>query len=424
MVKRIFSYFQKPVFLSSVLCIFLFYSGILLQFEHFSYFSLIPKSCVNKIQGKILSSPSKISNGKYYSCSFQVTNVASLEFSSSAKGKIKLFIPTELVEAYFPGKLYSSSKKTTGDGVETLFESGGIFTFTGNFSSTGFYAKQCNSSFWEKSFLSKIDYFRALCRLQFKRLMYSWGESGGLLLALLCGAKEYTNQTISENFRNAGLSHILALSGMHLSMFSAIAIFFGKRIGRKKLSFIIRIIALFCFVWFAGLSPSLLRAYICAMLTLFATMSGTEAPDMIMILCFSFLIQSIISPQDIYNVGFILSYTALAGILIFNRFFYHFYVKFMPKPLSSSLSSSTSAQIFTAPISLKLFGSFAPIGVIATSIISPFVTIFIYLGIFLIIFSLIFPFFAGYSATIMNFLYNIIKYLVAFFAQFPKWSIQ
>ena len=63
---------------------------------------------------------------------------------------------------------------------------------------------------------------------------------------------------------------------MHLSMFSAIALFFGKRAGIKKLTFILRIITLIAFVWFAGFSPSLTRAFICAMLMIVANIAGAK----------------------------------------------------------------------------------------------------------------------------------------------------
>ena len=49
--------------------------------------------------------------------------------------------------------------------------------------------------------------------------MYMWGSAGGLLLALLSASKEYTSSAFSDAFRLAGLSHILALSGMHVSIF-------------------------------------------------------------------------------------------------------------------------------------------------------------------------------------------------------------
>lgn len=412
-------YLNKPIFLSTLFCILLFYTGIIKIPERYQFISLFKNDEINCLYGMILSSPVKNQNGKYYNCNMEIYNSKTTNgFVSSSKGRLTVFIPSEMVEAFFPGKLYSSAEKGA-----FLYEAGGIYSFNGKLTDKGFYVNECKTSYWPQNLTGKIDRFRALCRLQFKRLMFSWGKAGGLLLALLCGAKEYTEVSISQAFKNAGLSHVLALSGMHLSMFSSIAMFFGKKIGRKKISFIIRIFALFIFVWFAGFSPSLLRAFICAMLTIFAAISGSENPDMLLILCFSFSLQCIISPSDIMNTGFILSYGALAGILISNKFFNQLYSKFFPKQISASLSASTGAQMITAPVSLKIFGSFCPIGIIATTVISPFITIFIYSGLFLIILCLIFPVLQNPSGIFVNFLYTIINYIVTFFSQAPKWSL-
>ena len=84
--------------------------------------------------------------------------------------------------------------------------------------------------------MGKIQKSRAFCRLEFKRMMFSWGKAGGFLLALLSGSKEYLDIDLVENFKKSGLSHILALSGMHLSLLSGIAAFIGKKIGIKKIS--------------------------------------------------------------------------------------------------------------------------------------------------------------------------------------------
>ena len=253
--------------------------------------------------------------------------------------------------------------------------------------------------------------------------MYAWGSGGGLLQALLCGAREYTSAETSDAFRRAGLSHILALSGMHLSMFSQIALFFGNKAGIKKLTFILRITALVGFVWFAGFSPSLVRAFICAILTIAATIAGAKKPDMLSILCFSFLIQSAVCPQDIHSAAFILSYGTLAGILLTGSFFSRFYSKFSPRLISSSLSAATGAQTFTAPISLKLFGSFSPIGIVSATVVSPFITVFIYSGLLLILLSLMFPILSKPSGIFINLQYTVIKYIVNIFSLVPNWSI-
>lgn len=421
MVKK---YCNSSVFISVLICIILYYSGLIKLEDRNKYFSLIPQEQIEQIFGQLRTSPVKTSDGRYYYSRMRVISVMSGSGKkSSAVGDITVYIPGAEAEALLPGKLYSRSKSRTAN-ASLLWEAGGNYCVTGRFSDNQtFYISSCIKSAFPDTIYGKLDYFRALARLQFKRLMFSWGAAGGLLLALLCGAKEYTSSEIALSFRNAGLSHILALSGMHLSMFSGIAMFFGKKIKRKKLSFIIRVCTLIIFVWFAGFSPSLLRAFICSMLMIIAALANVDKPDMLLILCFSFLCQTIISPGDIYSSGFILSYSALAGILLTNRFFLKFYVKFLPGYIAASLGSSTGAQTFTAPISLYLFKSFSPIGIIATTIVSPVITIFIYSGLLLIILCLIIPVLNTPSAFFMNVQYNIIKFLVNFFSKAFIWRI-
>ena len=412
-------YVKNPVFLSVIILVLCFYSGKFKVRGQNGINTVIPQDKIRIISGKIISSPVKSGSGKNYVCKIQLDSSSDLTIKASARGICSLFIPSEAVEAFFPGKLYS---KANGEN-QYLYDAGAFYTFKGKFYQENFMAEKCINCFWKNNFSGKLDFIRAQSRLQFKRLMYRWKNAGGLLLALLCGEREYTEKSISDSFKNAGLSHILALSGMHLSMFSAIALFLGNRTGIKKFTFVLRIITLAAFVWFAGFSPSLTRAFICAMLMIISSIAGAKKPDMLSILCFSFLFQSAICPQDIHSTAFILSYGALAGILLTSRLFNLFYSKFSPKLIASSLSAASGAQTITAPISLKIFGSFSPIGIVSATVVSPFVTIFIYSGLILIILSLIFPILSKPSGIFINLQYTVINYIVKFFSLVPNWSI-
>ena len=274
-------YSNNSVFIAAFICIVCIYSGLVKVHDKNKFSSILENSDICYLEGKLLSSPVKTANGKNYAANFAVRAAKDgRDFKSTARGNITVLIPKESVEAFYPGKLYTLSK-TKGS---FLWEAGGTYRIHGKLNKDFFIISYCENGFFGNSFAEKLDYFRALARLQFKRLMYAWGSAGGLLLALLSGAKEYTENEVATAFKNAGLSHILALSGMHLSMFSGIAIFAGNKIGRKKLTFIIRIIALIIFVWFAGFSSSLLRAFICSMLLLIAAISNIKQPDMLIIL--------------------------------------------------------------------------------------------------------------------------------------------
>ena len=100
-------------FLSSLLCCVVFYTGLLKPCGQKPLYSLIPNNKINYVKGKIVSNPIKSSSGKTYSVVFAPSQVGLLgETCSSSSGEITLYIPCEIVEAYYPGKLFSRTTKT------------------------------------------------------------------------------------------------------------------------------------------------------------------------------------------------------------------------------------------------------------------------------------------------------------------------
>lgn len=408
-------YLKNSLVLSVFFSVLIIYSHSFLFNRLEMWGTIIPHDQIEYITGIVKSSPVKLSNGKYYSCKVKALSFQNKNIESSGFGIITVYIPSSFVESFYPGKLYSTHKK------DTFIETGSLIHVKGNVFKNTFYGEEIISSSFETNgkFLCNLRKIRALGRLKFKRMMYSWGDAGGFLLALLSGSREYTSREISDAFKNSGLSHILALSGMHLSMFSGIAFFLGDKIGKKKITLVLRLLSVIFFVWFAGFSPSLLRAFICACILLFQEIISVEKSPMLVILCFSFFVQTLISPTDLFNIGFILSYSALFGILLFGEFFRKLYSFFIPKRIAGSLSASTSAQFFTIPVSACIFKQITPIGIISTLFVSPVVTIFIYSGLAFIILGLLFPGFVSPGGFFINLQYNLIKSLVTFFSKIP-----
>jgi len=140
---------------------------------------------------------------------------------------------------------------------------------------------------------------------------------------------------------------------------------------------------------------------------------------MLSVLCASFLFHTVIAPADLSSAAFMLSYGALAGILLIGSTMKILLCKIFPPKLADGLSSSAGAQVCTAPVSLKLFGTVMPGGIIASVILSPAVTVFMYAGLGLIVLCLLCPFFSYPAGFIMNALYDVIKILVTTFARIP-----
>ncbi len=403
----------------AVICVVVIYLfSVNSRFSNF--FCLLSSQKISTLQGYVSSNPVLTSSGKFYICDFSPYEVSSFDKNSkfTSFGKVKLLLAKNLVESHYPGKLYSSSGKTvfieTGAKlcvkVNPSKNSSNSFSSSDNF----FIVSDVDFLGW-KNFISKI---RGFLRLQFKRLMYMWGSAGGLLLALLSASKEYTSLEFSENFRLAGLSHILALSGMHVSIFSGITEKTFKNIFGKNKTQIISLCSVILFVWFAGLSPSLARALISTIILFLIKKVGIKM-EVLEVLCLSFLIQIMILPQNSSAISFILSYLALLGILTVVDLIKPYVSRFLGSNLSSSVSASVGAVLMTSPISAFIWGYITPIGIISTIFISPLVTFFLVFGLISVILCLIFPFLSYPLGIILQIVYYCIDYIATFFAKVP-----
>ncbi|MGN0728277.1 ComEC/Rec2 family competence protein [Treponema sp.] len=373
------------------------------------------------IEGTVCSSPSKFSSGKFYAVKLKLFSVqgkiSGVEVKSRASGKISVLVPAEIVEALFPGRLYSAS----GGGI--FIERGERLSFSGKFKAPFFSAEKALQQPLPPSFSGRIIRLRTLCRLSFKKLMYGWGSAGGFILALLSGSREYLDPALQEIFRKAGLSHVLALSGMHLSFFSLIAGKTGSRIFGRKYDFFFRAAGILFFVWFAGLSPSLLRALLCSALLLLCGIFFCARISFFKILCAVFLIHCMLFPEDIFSAAFMLSYSALAGILVFGGLFRFFMQRFLPRRLTDLASASAGAQAATFPICISLFKAVPAAGIAASVAVCPLVSIFLAAAIVAIIVSFMIPFLSPLMGAMLNFLYQLIKSAAAVFSLFPMLAV-
>lgn len=425
-------FWENPVFASALILCVLLYSKILPVKDRNPFSSPFPSEKIEFLSGKVASNPVK-SNffGGTYKITLEAFEAKSDNASGNSSGNAVVFVPANIVESLYPGKLYTSAKR----GGFPLIENGALvsckvkYQNKKNFKNT-FLAEEVLSldsvssvrNFYQKKatvlLKSKIIKFRSLCRLQFKRLMYEWGNAGGLLLALISGSREYTEKDVGTAFKNAGLSHILALSGMHLSLFGGIALFLGKKVSTKRIASGIQLAALCFFVWFAGISPSLFRAFLSALIIFLASVLKINAPEGLSILSLTFLIHIMIFPEHIFDAGFMLSYSSLAGIILFSKSVKKLIHPLVPYKIRSSLGDSASAQAATAPVALSLFGKVMPVGIVASVVVSPLITVFLYFGLSGIVLCLVLPFLSGPFSDIMNCIYNIIKLLVLFFSRF------
>ena len=139
------------------------------------------------------------------------------------------------------------------------------------------------------------------------------------LYAFILGKSSYIDNESYRDYKINGVTHLFALSGLHVSLFSNIILFILNKLKlNEKVSFIITSIFLIFFSFIASFTPSILRATIFFILSSLNKIYYTFIkPKNILILTFSILIFK--SPFYIFDTGFILSFTITYFILLLNE---------------------------------------------------------------------------------------------------------
>lgn len=355
----------------------------------------------------------------------------------SASGVVQLFVPAALVRGTYSGGITRIGEAEQSEAAAPLLSSTAVFAealqnpqecrfyvrgmklaVQGKFGKTGtvFYARSVQPVFlgWN----SPLSRLRAFFRFAFMRMLYGWGEAGGLLLALLAADKAFLPAECIAAFRSAGLAHILALSGMHLSLIGAAAMQGGRIFGHKSRAAWFSLAAVSLFVWFAGSAPSLNRALGMVCIAAAGNALGLKPPPL-SVLCAMLTVHIAIAGAEAITLGFMLSYGACAGIIIFGNACAHLLRGKIPPAFASSMSASVGAQLFTAPIVISAIGNIAAAGVIASCMVSPLVSVFLIAGLICIPIALIFPFTSPLLGYGLNAAYRIIFVAADFFARLP-----
>lgn len=228
-----------------------------------------------------------------------------------------------------------------------------------------------------------------------ERLRSTVPETEGRLLgALLLGDDKNVDGNVKLSFRRSGLSHVLALSGMHLAMMTSFLLFVLERL---RLPHRLKVISVLLFLWtytaLTGFSPSLLRAAI--MLSIVEMgMLFRRIPDVYTSLFLAICLISSLSVGAVLDIGLWLSFFATFGL--------QFLKDISPKRKKGSFLSSLlhrpafaleltlSAIGFTVLLTVLFFGEISLIAPISNLLLAPFFSLLLIFSFLLLLFP--FPF--------------------------------
>jgi competence protein ComEC len=234
---------------------------------------------------------------------------------------------------------------------------------------------------------------------------------GGLALGLILGVRDNLDTELAASYRNAGCSHVLALSGMHLAILSGIIAFLLKKPLGIRAASIFGALFILVYVYLVGPQPSLGRAALMYILMTIAVLGNFPRSPLSM-LCLSFLIQLGMDPRAGDSVSFILSYAALGGILTLGKLVHSLLRGTIPEKLLSPLAASVGAFIATAAITAGFFGLVQPVGIFAGLVIVPLTTVFMILALIHLGLTFTLPVLSPLSAWGLSRLYGLLKVVV------------
>jgi len=245
----------------------------------------------------------------------------------------------------------------------------------------------------------------------------SWG---GLSAALLLGTRENLEGNLAVSFRKAGLSHVLAISGMHLAFLSGLLAFALRRPLGKKGAIWAGLVFIVLYVFLVGPQPSLVRAVIMYVFGSFLILSGTTG-NPLALLGAAFLVQISWEPSSAYSVSFILSYLALGGLLVLCEKTAKLLKGNIPDSLSNGLGASIGAFLATAPITAAFFGILYPAGIFAGLVAAPLSSAFMALSIAWLALANI-PLLGTLLDWLLKLLQILLQWSVSLFARLPGFS--
>lgn len=251
-------------------------------------------------------------------------------------------------------------------------------------------------------------------------------NESGLMCAILLGDRSGIPKHIRDLFVQTGTAHVLAISGLHVGIVAGCFFVFFRvlPIGRKS-KLIATALMLLVYMLIAGTRPSVVRATVMTTTVLIGIAIERDS-DFITMVSLSALILLIINPNNIFDIGFQLSYICVISIF----FFYPLFERFMEQVRGNKQNyiGKVIVQLFCVSFAVWLgvagviayyFQMVTPITIIANILIVPLLTVIVALGFGMLAMSCLIPSSAVLFAYCLKIVLNLNVGIIFLFSKLP-----
>ena len=274
-------------------------------------------------------------------------------------------------------------------------------------------------------YIIKIDKIKMISKndnifLNIKNSIYKRIETikyNDYLYAFILGKSYYIDSEVLNNYKINGITHLFALSGLHVSMFSSIILFILKKIKlSEKLSYFITSLFLIFFAFIASFTPSIVRSVLFFILSSINNVYYLYVkPKYLLYIVFSILI--FINPFYIYDTGFILSFCISFFILLFNE------KNKINNNLLSILVISILSTLSSLPIIINMSYEINILGFINNLFFIPYVTYIVFPLSIIVVFISKLSFILNFLIIIMEYISKVSSNILNVKLIFPKMSL-
>jgi competence protein ComEC len=205
----------------------------------------------------------------------------------------------------------------------------------------------------------------------------AFSDQAPLARALVLGDRSDLDEDVSDDFRGAGIAHILSVSGLHVTCLALALDYLLRRLLSRRAVFFAMAPLLVFYAALVGFSGPIVRAVAMYLAFRFAPMTGRPG-DGLTSLSASALGMLAINPLTVGDAGFILSFSAMAGLILLGRPLERLLkVSSAPRwarPFLTAFTASVAASVAILPAQVNLFGAAQPYGPLVNMLAVPMTT--------------------------------------------------
>lgn len=239
-------------------------------------------------------------------------------------------------------------------------------------------------------------------------------DDTGYIKAFVLGSKSEIDEEVFKTYQNNGITHLFAISGMHISLFSSILLFLLKKIHLKdNQAYPIILLFLLGYTFLVSFTASVVRAFTLYLLLYLNKRLKLGATTTI-IFIYAIVLILLLNPFFILDIGFLYSSLTSFGLILFSD-----YLKTSNKVLAL-LRVSLIALLFSLPITINNFYEYNFLSILANILIVPLVSTIIYpLSLITLIFQFFHPI-LKFFLTILESISTILNSITWFKIILPK----